>query len=174
MEVIIMDYLIIFLITLKAHPILSFIVLIALGLIAPLFLPKKIKLPLFCGVFLIFSLCFVNVFMGHLLTNYLIDKFGDKGEGTVVDIIQTPNSFNYEPVLRYNVIINQNDKDMISTYCLTSDFNIDYTDSSNKPFSPEPGVKFNVKYIKNYPRAFVIIPKDTSDTNTLLMDVRHI
>lgn len=165
-----MDYLIIFLITLKTHPIISFLCIIILGIIAPFFLPKKVKLALFCGGFILFSLCFVTVFMGHYLTNYLIDKFGDSGQGTIVNIVQTPYSFNDESILRYNVMINSNnDNDKVSTYCLTSDFNITYRNSINKSFSPQPGAKLNVKFIKNYPRAFIIIadndeirPRDNS------------
>lgn len=152
-----MDYLIIFLIFLKDHLIFSFLIIVSLGLIAPLILPKKIRLPIFCCAFIFFSICFINVFMGHILTNFLIDKFGTTAEGVVLDITKTSNSYNDAQLLRYDIMINPSNEDIIPTYCLTSDYNITYNDSSTKHTLLQPGVKLNVKYIKNYPRAFVII-----------------
>ncbi|EKQ57646.1 MULTISPECIES: hypothetical protein [unclassified Clostridium] len=163
-----MDNIIIFLIGLKTHPILTFLAIIILGLFIPVILPKKLKLPTFICSFIIFSLCFLNFFAGHLLTNFLIDKFGVNGQGVVEDISQTSNLYNDEPVLRYNVNIKQNNNDTISTYCLTSDFNIAHTDSLNEYSFPQPGIKFNVRFIKEYPRAFVIIANDDSEYSKTL------
>lgn len=93
---------------------------------------------------------------------------GDSGEGMVVDISRTSDLYNDAPVFRYNVMIKSNAEEVVSTYFLTYDFNIVHKESFNKYNYPQIGVKFNVKFLKEYPKAFVIIADDNSDYSKAL------
>lgn len=158
-----MEYLIILLITLRTHPLLSLLLIIALCIIALLILPLKFKLQIIGFMFIFFTLSFINVFIGHFIINSLLNNYGEKGQGVIVDTLQTSNYYNNEQVLRYDIIINTNENLEIPTYCLSSDFNIVNEKSFNSYYYPKSGVKFNVKYLQNYPRAFVIIVNNDSE-----------
>ncbi|MBD7910612.1 NHL repeat-containing protein [Clostridium cibarium] len=159
-----MIYITILLVALKAHPVLSILGCILFGIISQIGFPKKVKPHLLKFSIVFFVIIIANIFVGHFLTNMLIDNFGEKGEAMIVDNSKTSNQYNNESVYRYNVMIKPaNDINTISTYFLSSDFNIIHNDSSNKYSYPSTGIKFNVKYIKSYPKAFVIIANDDSD-----------
>ncbi|MFT8350672.1 hypothetical protein [Clostridium saccharoperbutylacetonicum] len=158
-----MEYLIILLITLRTHPIFSLLLIIALCIIALLILPLKFRLPIISFMFIFFTLSFVNVFIGHFIINALLNNYGEKGQGVIVDTVQTSNYYNNEQVLRYDIIINTNENLEIPTYCLSSDFNIFNETSFNSYYYPKSGVKFNIKYLQDYPRAFLIIVNNDSE-----------
>lgn len=159
-----MIYITILLVILKSHPVLSILGCILFGIISQIIFPKKIKLHLLKFSIAFFVIIIANIFVGHFLTNMLIDNLGEKGEAIIVDNSPTSNQYNNRTVYRYNVMIKPtNYSNVISTYFLSSDFNIIHNDSLNQYYYPSTGIKFNVKYIKAYPKAFVIIANDDSD-----------
>lgn len=81
----------------------------------------------------------------------------------IVDISDTGNIFNDQEVMRYDVIIGTKALETIRTYFVTNDFNIVNSSSLNYYLYLLAGIKFNVKYLKDYPRAFVIIGNDDSE-----------
>lgn len=159
-----MIYIAILLVVLKAHPVLSILGCILFGIISQIVFSNKVKFNLLKFSTVLFVIIIANIFAGHFLTNMIIDNFGEKGEAMIVDNLPTSDQYNNETVYRYNVMIKPtNDNNVISTYFLSSDFNIVHNDSLNKYSYPSTGVKFNVKYIQAYPKAFVIIANDDSD-----------
>jgi|GEM_PF-5190971 len=159
-----MIYITILLVVLKSRPMLSILGCIIFGIISQIVFPQKAKFHLSKFSIIFFVIIIANIFAGHFLTNMLIDNFGEKGEAMIVDNLPTSDQYNNEIVYRYNVMIKPaNDSNAISTYFLSSDFNIIHNDSLNRYYYPSTGVKFNVKYIKAYPKAFVIIANDDSE-----------
>lgn len=160
-----MTYIVILLVALKSHLILSFLGCIVFGIVSQIIFPKQIRSALLKFSITFFVVIFLNIFLGHFLTNILIDNFGETGVGMVVSSSRTSDQYNNQTVYRYDVMIkpNSDDSNVVSTYFLSSDFNIVHKDSFNEYHYPSTGVKFNVKYIKNYPRAFVIIANDDSE-----------
>jgi hypothetical protein len=154
-----MEYVIIFLVELKSSPIIGFWGLVILGGIISIFFPKRAV-----SIFVILFLGYLaNIFMGHFVTNYLLERFGDKGEGMVVAIDNTSSTYNDQPVMKYEVMLKSDNQKPVSTYFLSSDFNIVHQKSWNEYVYPSTGIRFNVYYLKGYPRAFVIIADDGSD-----------
>ncbi|OOM57625.1 SMP-30/gluconolaconase/LRE-like region [Clostridium beijerinckii] len=159
-----MTYIAILLVVLKSHPVLSIWGCILFGIISQFAFPKKARFHLSKFSIIFFVIIIANIFVGHFLTNIIIDNFGEKGEAMILDNSPTSDQYNNERVYRYNVMIKpDNDSNAISTYFLSSDFNIVHNDSLNRYYYPSTGVKFNVKYIKAYPKAFVIIANDDSE-----------
>jgi hypothetical protein len=76
---------------------------------------------------------------------------------------QTSDIYNDQPVWRYDVMIKSGNEEPVSTYFLTSDFNIVHTESFNEYYYPAEGTRFNVWFLNKYPRAFVIIADDNSE-----------
>lgn len=159
-----MIYIAILFVVLKSHPVLSILGCIFFGIINQVVSPQKVKSHLSKFSIVFFVIIFANIFVGHFLTNMIIDNFGEKGEAIILDNSKTSDQYNNAAVYRYNVMIKPtDDSNVISTYFLSSDFNIIHNDSFNEYHYPSTGVKFNVKYIKAYPKAFVIIANDDSD-----------
>jgi hypothetical protein len=154
-----MQYLIIFLVGLKSHLLISLLALLGLGFTG-LILPIKRIIPI---TIILFFVLFFNIFTGHVITNYLLEHFGDKGEGMVVAISETSNIYNDQPVMKYEVMLKSDKQKPVTTYFLSDDFNIIHQKSWNEYVYPSPGIRFNVYYLKQYPRAFVIIANDDSD-----------
>lgn len=157
------EYIIIFLITLKEHPMLSMLALILLWVITRFIFIRTLKKAVNKCLLVLLVIYIGNMFGGHFVTNFLINEYGSNGYGIVINTEETSKNFNGKVDIKYNVVINGSDFKHYSTYCLTSDSNIVPTSLNNKYFFPTGGVKFNVKYIKKYPRAFVIISDDQSE-----------
>lgn len=158
-----MQYVIIFLVIIRIHRILSFLALFGVGLLVYFLSVLTSGMNPAPFIVLLYFIYFITIFAGHFAINFLLEYFGDEGEGRVVDITQTSDLYNDQPVLCYDVMIKANDQQPVSTYCLTSDFNISHPESWNEYFYPETGISFNVWFLKGYPRAFVIIGNDDSD-----------
>ncbi|HWR40505.1 MAG TPA: hypothetical protein VN611_13485 [Patescibacteria group bacterium] len=158
-----MEYVIILVVLLKSHPIFSFFVLFGGGLVglAVMALTNRGKFVAFGAAF-IFTVYFGSLFMGHFVSNYLLEQYGERGEAMMVDISPTADSYNDQVVLRYDVMIQSPNRQPLSTHCLSSDFNIVHPESSNHYVYPGTGVKFNVWFLPEYPRAFTIIANDDS------------
>lgn len=158
----------------KAHPIISFFAMMFIGLLLIFFAVVMNKSKLTHLAILLFPLYMFNLFAGHFVINPLLEHFGEKGEGMVVAIDQTSDLYNDQPVWQYDVMLKSGNEAPVSTYFLTSDFNIIHTDSFNEYYYPSEGVKFNVLYLKKYPKAFVIIADDDSEyAKSLRQDKRN-
>lgn len=158
-----MEYVIIFLVLTKSHPIISFLTMLCIGLLLVALAAVMKRRKLVYLAIPLFPLYMVNLFAGHFVTNALLEHFGEKGQGMVVASKQTSDLYNDQPVWRYDVMIKSGNEKPVSTYFLTSDFNIIHTDSFNEYRYPSEGTRFNVLYLKRYPKAFVIIADDDSE-----------
>lgn len=163
-----MEYVIIFLVLTKTHPIISFFGMLCIGLLGAILAVAMNRAKLTYLVILLFPLYMINLFAGHFVTNALLEHLGEKGEGMVVASNQTSDLYNDQYVWRYDVMLKSGNEEPISTYFLTSDFNIIHTESLNEYHYPTEGIRFNVWYLKKYPKAFVIIADDDSEYAKIL------
>lgn len=158
-----MEYVIMFLVLTRVHPIISFLAMICIGFLGAVLAAAMNRRKLTPLAIILFPLYMINLFAGHFLTNVLLENFGEKGEGIVTSSNQTSNLYNDQPVWRYDVTLKSGNEEPISTYFLTSDFNIIHKESFNEYRYPSKGIRFNVWYLKKYPKAFVIIANDDSE-----------
>lgn len=165
-----MEYLIMLLVYSKVHFIVSFLMMLFLCLLAVIFINIMKGGAWINCVFLLLPLYLINIFAGHFVTNILLEHFGEKGEGVVINRSETSIIYNEERVWRYNVLLKGGSEE-IFTYFLTDEFNIIHKNSFNKYYYPTEGIKFNVYYLKKYPKAFVIIANDDSDYSKSLYKI---
>ncbi|MHC1684073.1 MAG: hypothetical protein AB6733_14150 [Clostridiaceae bacterium] len=158
-----MEYIIIFFVLLREHLILSLLSIFILIALSSIVVPKKFKKAALSFSVILLITHFINIFAGHFITNPLIEVFGEKGQGMVVDISDTSSTYNDETVRKYDVMIKPDSGETTSTYFLSSDFNIIHQKSFNEYYYPQTGIKFNLYYLKEYPKAFVIIANDDSE-----------
>ncbi|MDS0527410.1 hypothetical protein NNC19_17095 [Clostridium sp. SHJSY1] len=158
-----MEYVIMLSVLMRAHPIISMLAMIFIGFAGAVLAAVTNRRKLSHFVIILFPLYMINLFAGHFLTNALLENYGEKGEGIVVSSNETSDLYNDQPVWRYDVMLKSGNEEPISTYFLTSDFNIIHKESFNEYRYPSKGIRFNVWYLKKYPKAFVIIANDDSE-----------
>lgn len=119
---------------------------------------------LFRGIVIVLVFGFmVNLFAGHFASNWLLVRAGEAGTATVVSIEPTSSQYNDQPVMRYQVMIRpQHGGAIVQTYFETSDFNITPQPTEDGYVYPPPGRQFSVRYLPDFPRAFVILSNDDS------------
>jgi len=106
---------------------------------------------------------FVNLFAGHFASNWLLARVGDAGAATVVSIESTSALYNDQPVMRYQVMIRPLQGGAVAqTHFDTSSFNITPQPTEDGYVYPAPGSQFNVRYLPDFPFAFVILSDDDS------------
>jgi hypothetical protein len=148
---------------LKDNPIPTISGILGFGFLGVLLIPEKIRNRYIELVITLFIIYIFSIFFGSFIINPFLEEYGEKGEGIIVDISQTSNMYNEQPVLRYNVIIKSADSKIYSTYFFSNDFNVSPSESWNSYAYPPAGKKFNVWYLKEKPRVFVIIANDDSE-----------
>ena len=94
-------------------------------------------------------------FFGSRLTAPLIYHYGTPAQAVIVSSRQTGNIYNNRPVQRYTVMLQKTDGERIETQFNSSDFNI--YPSRDEVRYPAVGQPFEVRYLANQPRAFVIL-----------------
>lgn len=157
-----MRYVAIFLVVLRDHPILSLLAIVLLGFSGGV-LPQKWRKYQIAFVSSLALIWFGNLFLGSFMRNLLIENYGAPGAAMVVKTTQTANQYNDQPVMRCDVMLKPQNAPAVLTHFMTWDFNVVHTGSWNGCTYPWEGVKFNVRYLPEYPRAFVIIANDHSE-----------
>ena len=156
----------IFMVFIHAHPVWSLLGSLATGVlifVLHLFYPRWIKLWILMPILL--ANYFFSLFAGHLISNPLLLKYGDTGEAIIVAQTNTSKLYNESPVQRYDVMIKGTGPNAkpVSTFCESWDFNITPQPHPDGYSWPAQGKQFNVRYLTEYPRAFVIISNDNSE-----------
>lgn len=142
--------------------IISVLLLLAFRALVLLFInskKKKIIINLVSAL-LIWGVLFV-FFFGSNFTNKQIYKYGETGEGVIIERNATGDLYNEEPILQYEVLIKTKTGESLETIFESHDFNL-YPDSAGVFDYPANGVAFNVRYLNKKPSAFVIITDDNS------------
>lgn len=159
----------IFLVFLHAHPVWSVFALVGFAtLITVMQFVFPIWKKLWGLLFFLFLVFMLNLFAGHLVRNPLLKKIGSPGEGMIVAQSQTNTRYNDKTVLRFDVMIKGKQAKPVATYCESADFNITPEPHEDGYIWPATGKKFNVRYLPEYPQAFVIISDDNSEYSTSL------
>jgi hypothetical protein len=115
-------------------------------------------------ILLVVILClygFANMFFGTLLVGNLVYSAGETGSAVTVSTKQTNNQYNNHWIYEHTIILETKDGIKYETTFEDSDFNI-FPEPENGYVYPAVGEKFSVKYLKNSPKAFVIISDDDS------------
>ena len=110
---------------------------------------------------ILFLVAILTLMFGTDFTNKLIYDHGQIGEGLVVDIYETGDMYNEEPVVQYDAMIKTQTGETVETSFKNTDFNL-YPDPEGKYSYPAQGVPFTVKHITNSPKTFVIVTDDNS------------
>ena len=164
------EFIVSILFTIAEHEIMSLFAGIAIGLIliyvSIKFSPVKNNKPLrislrILSVIILLYGFLVNLFFGTLLVGNLVYSAGETGSAVTVSIKQTNNQYNNHWVNEHTIILETNDGGKYETTFEDSDFNI-FPEPKNGYVYPAVGEKFSVKYLKNNPKAFVIISDDDS------------
>lgn len=100
-----MEYVIMFLVLTKTHPIISFFGMLCIVLLVAILAVVMNRTKLASFVILLFPLYMINLFVEHFVTNPLFEHFGEKGEGMVVDSKETSDFYNDQPVWQYDVML---------------------------------------------------------------------
>ena len=100
-------------------------------------------------------------FFGSNFTNRQIYKYGETGEGVIIERNATGDLYNEEPILQYEVLIKTKTGESLETSFKSHDFNM-YPEPEGGFNYPSNGVAFNVRYLTGNPEAFVILTNDDS------------
>ncbi len=98
---------------------------------------------------------------GTEFTNKLIYDHGQIGQGLVVDVYETGDMYNEEPVVQYDALIKTRSGETVETSFKNTDFNL-YPPPERNYSYPSRGVPFTVKHIADNPKTFVIVTDDDS------------
>lgn len=158
----------VFLAVLHAYPIAAcfgIVLFFCFGLALSRFLPRRLALWLLPLTGLLFVVFMVNLFAGHFVRNALLLRVGVEAEGMVVASSETNVRYNDQPVWRHEVMLKPKGVPVspISTYGLTSDFNLTPHAWDEGFAYPAAGVRFNARFLPDFPRAFVILTEDDSE-----------
>jgi len=164
------EFIISILFTIAEHEIISLFAGIAIGLIliyvSIKFSPVKNNKPLrislrILSVIILLYGFLVNLFFGTLLVGNLVYSAGETGSAVTVSTKQSNNQYNNHWVYEHTIILETKDGSKYETTFEDSDFNI-FPEPENGYVYPAVGEKFSVKYLKNNPKAFVIVSDDDS------------
>ncbi|WP_435624140.1 hypothetical protein [Flagellimonas sp.] len=145
-----------------AFLIISLLLLLAFRALVLLFINSKKKKIIvnLVSALLIWGVLFV-FFFGSNFTNKQIYKYGELGEGVIIERNATDDLYNEEPILQYKLLIKTKTGETLETSFKSHDFNL-YPDSAGVFDYPANGVAFNVRYLNKKPSAFIIITDDNS------------
>jgi hypothetical protein len=99
-------------------------------------------------------------FFGSRLTAPLIYRYGSPAQAVIVSSKETGNIYNNRPVQRYTVILQKADGERVETQFDSSDFNI--YPSRGEVRYPAVGQPFQVRYLADQPRSFVLLTEGGS------------
>lgn len=110
---------------------------------------------------LIFLYSNFNVFFGHTIAGNLIYRFGETGNAVTVNTRQTNNQYNDYWIMEHSIILETKEGQKYETTFEDADFNIYPTPEQGYDY-PRIGEKYSIKYLRNDPKAFIIISDDGS------------
>jgi hypothetical protein len=128
---------------------------IAIPIVLAVLAPRRKKV-----VVLAWPLAFLNVFFGPNLSAYVLYAVGAPGPAQVTGTFGTATVYNNHRVVGYNVQLKNEGGEVIETSFEDDDFNL--YPSANVAVYPQPGERFNVRYLTTFPRDFVIVTNDDS------------
>jgi hypothetical protein len=103
---------------------------------------------------------FLNFFGGHYLNSILIYRFGEQGIARITGSYATSTQYNEHDVVGYHVLVKTPEGKTVETGFEDDDFNV--YPSHNRVSYPSVGDNFNVRYLRHFPGAFVMITNDDS------------
>jgi hypothetical protein len=106
------------------------------------------------------ALAVVNLVWGTEISNALLFAFGAPGEATVTGSETTGVLYNEQRVYRHSVLIRDAGGRTVETSFEDDDFNV--YPSHNATQYPGQGDQFNVRYLRTFPRTFVILGDDSA------------
>jgi hypothetical protein len=127
--------------------------------IVALVIPKMKKyISPYYSIFIILAL--LNIFFGIDLAVGVVHMAGEEGKATISNSYNTGTRYNGHNVIGYNVLIKTAEGGVVETGFQDDDFNI--YPPKNRVVYPGINNKFNVYYLRWFPKDFIIIDNDDS------------
>ncbi|MGA3344852.1 MAG: hypothetical protein ABSC76_08290 [Terracidiphilus sp.] len=107
------------------------------------------------------SICAIfNVFLGTSISAYAVHACGVTASATITGSYGTGTRYNHHNVIGYHVLYKTTDGKVIESSFEDDDFNI-YPPHNSRTY-PGVGAEFNVRYLKLFPKDFIIVSNDDS------------